>query len=473
MGMFYRPLCVLSCALLALASCLSNNDSDSEATLYSDAALTSFGISTARIYTHTKSQSGADSVYVKTNSSMSVYPFSINQLTGEVTNADSLPYGTDPTRMLVAFSTKNSGVAAICSLTDNTPYQLSTTDSIDFSTPRNIEVRSTDGTAVHSYTVTVNIHQQKGDSVRWEKTTEDSRFANLVGMKAINLGNSVYVYGSDGTSAHIYSASNDGTTWDAVDGQALGADAYKNVAVRHYSSSEQTDTLFVLDNGKVFYSNDGETFNYLHDATGIKRLVGASTRELYAIADDGSLMVSTDNGASWLADSVGSSMAYMPTADMGYVYNGFEYGDGIEYLMLTGNRSATDYADDSKAVVWSRICDSDAKSKDNVWMCVSENAPTSSALPRLSNLCVLPYANVCLAFGGAGIGKCDNEAFSHFYVSRDGGITWQIDTAYSTPDDFDKSCDCFAATADQAGNVWIICGGSGQVWRMTKNSAIW
>jgi hypothetical protein len=54
----------------------------------------------------------------------------------QIFNLDSLPYGTDPTKVVFTASTKNSGVVFVKSLTsDSVSYYSS--DSIDFTKTEN------------------------------------------------------------------------------------------------------------------------------------------------------------------------------------------------------------------------------------------------------------------------------------------------------------------------------------------------
>ena len=100
--------CLLLGALTSFGSCLDSDEED--VTLYDDAAITQFSISSAKIIKHTLSSAGADSTYYVDIANISTYNFSIDQMadTCFISNRDSLPYGTDATKLLVSYSTKNS-----------------------------------------------------------------------------------------------------------------------------------------------------------------------------------------------------------------------------------------------------------------------------------------------------------------------------------------------------------------------------
>ena len=145
-------------AATSLVSCLK--DDDDKSTYYSDTALSMFQINNIIVTKTTKSSQGTDSTY-KVQQSAALYDFVIDQEKREVYNIDSLPYGTDGTKILVYVSTLNNGVAGIKSLVGPDVTTISSTDTLDFSVPRTIIVRSSDGRFTREYNVKVNIHKQE------------------------------------------------------------------------------------------------------------------------------------------------------------------------------------------------------------------------------------------------------------------------------------------------------------------------
>lgn len=74
---------------IGVTSCL--NSSSSEATLYGEAAITSFNLGNVTRYVH-KTINGKDSL-VKTTLSATTYKFTIDQIQHQIYNTDSLPIG--------------------------------------------------------------------------------------------------------------------------------------------------------------------------------------------------------------------------------------------------------------------------------------------------------------------------------------------------------------------------------------------
>lgn len=94
-------------------------------------------------------------------------------------------------------------------------------------------------------------------------------------------------------------------------------------------------------------------------------------------------------------------------------------------------------------------------------------------LPRLSNLTVVPYVDVLLALGGDGIGACDEKGFSQLYVSQNGGINWKTSKYFPLPEGLSSSNTSFTLVTDDSRYIWIVCGGTGQVWRGRLNKYGW
>ena len=160
-----KTICFLLSTLAMTASCLSS--SNSEATLYSDAAITTFSLGTLNRYLHTTSESGGDSIY-KTTLTGSNYRFHIDQVMHEIYNTDSLPIGTDLEHVLVSLTSKNNGTVLIQDTADaDVLTYYSSSDSIDFIRPRTFRVYASDGTGSTEYKVSVNKHQEEGDVFVW------------------------------------------------------------------------------------------------------------------------------------------------------------------------------------------------------------------------------------------------------------------------------------------------------------------
>lgn len=461
MRRYFRTLVALSSAVVCLASCLSTDDD--EVTLYSDTAVTSFSISTAKILTHTTTASGKDSSYYYTNSSMSEYPFSIDQANGLIFNADSLPLGTDATKLLCSYSSKNNGLVYIENINRDSIKTLSTTDSLDFSQPRYLRVFASDLSASRTYKVTVNVHQEKGDTFEWTLVNNVSRLAAFTGVNSLLAHGKMLVMGTDGETTTLFTTA-DGITWDAT-GATFGPEAYRNVAQRG-------DTIYVLDNNTLKVSTDGSAFADRCAADNIARLLGASTSALYALSSDGQLMASTD-GLSWQQASLDDEASLLPTDDLSFCFGLSSNADSTDYVLLAGNRSLADYPSDANAFVWSKVDEYSKVSEETQWAYINFDNSNPYPLPRLSGLSLFAFGDATLAIGGAGIGACTYAPYSYIYESRDGGITWKRKTSMALPQTFSTEACAVAPVVDGSSNIWLFCAGTGQVWKGKLNSMAW
>ena len=93
----FAAFAMLFMAVFTLASCL-NDDTDYVYT--DDSAITSFSVTGAKRYIHTKTKKGdKDSVYT-TTSSYTSYKFVIDQNNNTIYNPDSLPCGIDAKKLV-------------------------------------------------------------------------------------------------------------------------------------------------------------------------------------------------------------------------------------------------------------------------------------------------------------------------------------------------------------------------------------
>ncbi len=460
---------LLFSTMLIFASCLSNENE--ETVLYNDAAITSFQITTAKIIHHTTSKmTGGDSTYVVTNTSMSSYVFDIDQNLGRISNTDSLPVGTDASTLLCSYSSRNNGVAAIKSVNSDSIKILLTTDSTDFTLPRTLFVYSSNGENMRTYTVEVNVHKESADSFHWNRLPDNAEVAALNGIKAFFMGGKVVLAGSDGQSTKIYYTT-DGNAWTKGE-TTLGGEAYANVALKD-------DTLFVVDGNSLKYTTDGNTFTDVAGADGL-RLVGATSDELYAYDGNNTMKVSADGGRSWEDDTVDDDATLLPTEDIASCSMAFAHSDSTDYVLMAGSRGGYDQSTDKKdslymdkAVVWRKIVEQSQVKEQGKWVLLSPESISGYPLPRMESLSVFGYDGKIMAFGGSGKGTCTATAYATFYISNDGGITWKGDSRYNVPSTFDKTATTVAATADGDGYIWLVCGGTGQVWRGRLNSMGW
>ena len=457
-----RNFVMLLVASLAVASCLE--DDTTEVTLYDDTAITAFSLTGADIYYHTLSSTGEDSVYsVSAGTEVTGCAFYIDQLKGEVFNVDSLPVGTDVSKMLCSLSTKNNGVPFIESLEPEDPTYLSSTDSVDFSEPRVVRIYSSDGTRYRSYTIRVNLHQEEPDSFVWKEMAACQQLATAGRLKACLLNDRLMVFAQQGRTTEVYSLTADGQ-WDTVP-VTLDGEAVQNIVQRN-------DSLFILDGNSLKVTTDGQLYTVLLAGCRLTRLLGGNTGELYGMDAAGGLMVSADGGRSWSADRMGSDARLLPVSHLASVSLTDAFVKGTDYTVLAGNRDEAAYPQDRYAKVWRKIVDR-GNSQANKWICVNEDAETGYCLPRLQNLQMFVYGGTLMAIGSQEGETEGSNAYSQFYESRDGGITWKHTQLCQLPAALDSQLTNMAVAVSADNFIWMVCAGTGQVWRGRLNRLGW
>jgi hypothetical protein len=155
---------LLSALALGWTSCNSDDDTDSDELINGTGAVnTSTAVTAFSLKANSSILANLDSVY-----------FTIDLDKGEIYNADSLPMGTDVSRLLVSATFPGvSGVEVVMPsrFTGNdTVVDLisNPSDSINFSKGSvTMRVSSVDGKYERLYTVKVNVHKLVPDSLQW------------------------------------------------------------------------------------------------------------------------------------------------------------------------------------------------------------------------------------------------------------------------------------------------------------------
>ena len=259
MNKHISALLALIMGALMMTSCLKSDDT-SEIIYNNDTAITAFSLTTVNRYIHTTSSSGADSVYKKALSTP--VSFNIDQYNQTVYNTDSLLNDCDLKHVLISVSTKNSGVAVIKSLTSDTLTTILSTDSLDFTQPREVRVYAQDGKSYRAYKVTMNKHQVATDKILWEKMPADSypydaeeetwdQIVENAGLaQFIGAGTKeAYAYDMDG---RLMVSKDEGATWnpDTLDASTTLLPR-ENIAFVSYPFEANEDTDYQLIAGVV------------------------------------------------------------------------------------------------------------------------------------------------------------------------------------------------------------------------------
>lgn len=455
-------IAVLLAALFSLVSCLDTNDGDYVYT--DDSAVTAFSVTSAKKAVHVRASNGADSVYT-TSVKLSAYKFVIDQQRCVIYNPDSLPYGVDPTKLLVSANSVNSGSLVLKSMTSDSLSYLSTTDSLDFSKPRELQVYSLSGAAVRKYEVRVNVHQEPADQFNWTKLPNPTAFTSANGVKSFVVTTASgatrrFLLASDGTTTTVYRADGD-AAWTAATpdfNHTLAAETYRSAAVKH-------DTLFVCDNGVVMATTDGDTWTQQATAeAGVARIIAANPIRLYAYNNEGVMVSSDDSGKTWKAAGMDESATLLPNGDIAYATLPLATNANAFRTLLIGS---VPEASTTAFSIWGKIDEGTAYSENQPWMFYDHNTLNRHELSLMQNFSAFTYDGKIMM-----VGNEDRIYLPYFYGSRDGGITWEADTVITSPLGFFVTGP-YTVSVDKDHFIWFVSGKTGETWRGRINRLGW
>ncbi|MGI6242712.1 MAG: DUF6242 domain-containing protein [Prevotella sp.] len=424
-------------AVCSLSSCLKGNDD--EVIYYEDTAVTGFSLGTLKRHLTTTAKDGITDSSYTINYNAGGYAFYIDQTQKLIYNPDSLPCGTDASKMIASITSKNGGIIVLNYKNkdgnDSLAYYNSK-DSLNFSTPTRLRVYNMTNSAYREYTVKVNVHQQMGDEMTWGSNSNDA-LAEVGMRKIIENNGQMFLFGiSNGQT--IGFRQNDKAFVRLND--TFSADAYKSLTV-------MDGYLYMLSNGNIIRSADGNTWNTMGAANGITRLIGASNRNIYALTATG-IVSSADNGATWSSNELDDQSTNLPTDNINFVCIPSRTNAQTNSLVLIGTRNG-------ETRIWRKIEENAADSQNQPWAFYTKDAYNKHTLPAWDYLQVIAYDDALLALG---------RGQKAFYVSKDEGLTWLESDAYTLPDNFAGANTPFAMARDSKNMIYLSLFSSKDVW---------
>lgn len=368
-------LCITLMSVFLYSSCLGSGN-DYEVTTYDDMAITGFSLGAVNRYIHTKStKTGNDTVYKSALAAADMPAFTIDQTLYKIYNTDSLPKDCDLKHVLATISTSTySGGIVIKSAVSDTLYNYNSTDSLDFSQPREVRVYNNTYEKYRAYEVTLNQHQVETGVILWERMADDA-----------------------------YPADTEKEAWEK-----LVADA------------------------------------------GLKSFIGAGRKEAYAFSQDGTIMVTKDDGATWTADNLGDDLSLLPTQDIAFVSYPFKPNEETDYQILAGIIGEGEVI----SVVWRKVAEFSEGSEPCKWVYLPYESYNQYYLPATPGLNLVYFHDCVLAISADDI-----------RMSQDGGITWHTSDEIKLPDNGNDGFLRVEARTDAEGALWLKDLDTNHVWR--------
>lgn len=441
------PALVLAVATCGCLTTACNTDNTYDVETSAECIVTGATLGTLPRTMHTLSSTGEDSTYT-VNVSGSYYPLYIDQVENRIYNGDSLPVGTDVTRVTFQrFATV--GTAAIRSLVSGTDTTFSATDSTDFSRERLVTIYSSDGTARREYRISINVHREEADSFRWARPVATNEYLPwLTYMRAAVKDGYLYIFAREREQKVLLKA-------PTADPSAMtrtplsGRDAPDPSTIVAMGGS-----FYGLLNGKPARTEDGIMWMPLNTTFRPDALVAAGSRTLYALSD-GQLYASAD-GISWTEEELDEPDRF-PTEQFAWAVIPSRTDPTFEDVLLVGRR-------DGEVVVWKRNIDLTG-GEQFAWNYYPTMTDNPYNCPQLTDATLIAYDEGAVLCGLDADGN-----MAPLYMSRDGGRTWKDDDV-PRPDAAKPVT--LAVTTDADNYIWIVCAGTGEVWRGRFNRLGW
>lgn len=227
--------------------------------------------------------------------------FSIDLNRGIIFNADSLPVGTDITKLVPVI--KYASSASAVTLTQSggitqgeIDYKSNPSDTVDFSGRVVLKITAEDQTTTRSYDIKVNVHKCEPDSLVWDQlavTPMPSRLGSPESQKTVKFKDTSYSLIKESDGSYTLAVASDilSGVWSK---ETLALDFEPDVRTMRATS----DRLYLLDaSGVLHTSADGRVW----DNTGCTwvNTIGAYGDTMLGIRSEGGKLLHT----SWPADA--------------------------------------------------------------------------------------------------------------------------------------------------------------------------
>lgn len=354
--------------------------------------------------------------------------FTIDLNNARIFNADSLPVGTDISRLVVNITAASASAVNVTYPTETGDstinYLEHTTDSIDFSRgPVTVSVTAADTTVSRDYTVIVNVHKMVPDSLYWNQTSMrqlPTGMNSVQWQKTLEYKGKYYCFTGYDRIMCVASASNPSEAQWANKGTTLP------FAPDHASISASDDALYMLDDdGNLYTSSDG--LEWVSCGEQWKNIYGGYRDKVLGLKQDGGRLMTVTYPAS-ISAVADADFPVSGTSDP--VMFNTDWQVDPQFIMVGGVK-----ADGSlTGATWAY--------DGNNWMKISR-----AGLPAREGMCFFPYFaframgsvswmvtefTAWMAFGGK---DADGNVTKDMYLSLDAGMNWKkADQLLQLPD---------------------------------------
>lgn len=346
--------------------------------------------------------------------------FSIDLEHGVIFNADSLPKGTNVTKLIPKISYPSSVKSATIEMTGGTHregtvnYYTSSNDTIDFTGNVSLTLATANDKITKTYTLKVNVHQQDPDTIYWDRVyTSDFPKGKKepIAQKSVMAGNGrVYTLIMEDFSYSVASTS------DIFSGEWEVKEVEGRRVLDIESFTAGNGNLYVTDsNDNLLISDDGASWSPVPVSAPWHRVIGMYGDVLIGVGSDGK-MACYPEGA---LPSVSLPEGFPTEGESSTIQYSNRWSAQPTIVVFGGYRADGSISQSSWAFDGSQ------------WTDIADKP-----LPPLADLSVVKYYSylnsatngilkefdVYLAFGGC---DSDSNVNNTVYITYDQGITWQ------------------------------------------------
>lgn len=395
---------ITALAVLGIAGCNSHSEWSSHQVLRTSVAVTAFSLES-----NSKILNNLDSVF-----------FAIDLHKAEIYNPDSLPLGTDVSRMVVNISTDGVSSAKLqfksrFSGNDTiVDYMTNSTDSINFSKGAVIlTLVSADKANRRDYEIKVNVHKQKSDSLAWGKNSRrniPSLFSIPADQKTVQAGETLFCISTSGGKYSLATTEHPEREWN------ISEISFPFTPDLTTLSAVENGTLFILANDGTLYKSSDKCSSW--QSTGLKwfHILGGYTDRLLGIQENNGIFSHVTYPAT-TSTAVETNFPVDGTSQL-YVYNN-KWMTSPQAIVLGGRNAAGEILTTTWAYDGSE------------WAMISDNCPA-----KAYDMTLFPYyetvtdstnwrnskADALFALGGL---KANGSLQNDVYISKDLGFNWR------------------------------------------------
>lgn len=384
------------------------------------------------------------------------YEMTINQRTNNIENRDSLPYGSQLSRVIATIHFDGSTLAYREKGSNSEWTSYNATDSLDLTKPLELFLTSNDNQSSRIYTLKVNVHQQEGDSLFWKQCDNNvAELTDMTDMKAFVLKDKLFVLGQKTSGITLAERSSTEAEGEWTETPVTDLPTTTDIqTLRQYE-----DMLYLSTNdGNIFSSADAKGWRQEGSTYSAPLKLVEKTEKYYYAISEGKILRSAD-ASTWEEESLDTDATMLPTTDIRAL--SAEQANGNNRIILVGQSENSD-----NAVVWNKMWNDSEQEENAEWIYFPITHDNNIPCPRLEYLNLLSYDGKCIAFGGASIDN-SKKALETMYVSQDYGITWRPDKEHRMPVELKGIEGCITSTVDENYFIWIIT--NAQVWRGRLN----